>query len=270
MRGIFTAGVLDAFLESGFDPFSMYYGVSVGASALSSFLAGQKGRHLRIFTEIASRPEFMSLGRMLRGGSFMDLDWLWNRVESTLPLDTTAIDRHLASKQCGIVCTNASTGRAAYIHPKGHRWITVLKASSALPVLYRKFPEVEDVPMADGGLSDPIPVMEAFSRGARRIIVIRTRPLSLRERPGAELLAGTLFMRKYPALRKTLRNHVLLYNRIIDFMASPPPELELIQIAPETSMKTKRTSKGGRHLTADYLEGQDAGRKFLQRIGRDS
>jgi predicted patatin/cPLA2 family phospholipase len=121
--------------------------------------------------------------------------------------------------------------------------------------------------MADGGLSDPIPVMEAFSRGARRIIVIRTRPLSLRERPGAELLAGTLFMRRYPALRKKLRSHVRLYNRIIDFMTSPPTDLELFQIAPGQSMKTKRTSPGGWHLMADYSEGREAGRHFLQKIG---
>jgi predicted patatin/cPLA2 family phospholipase len=154
-----------------------------------------------------------------------------------------------------------------YIHPRGRRWITVLKASSALPVLYRNFPEVADVPMADGGLSDPIPVMEAFSRGARRIIVIRTRPLSIRERPGAELLAGALFMRKYPALGKTLRNHVRVYNRIIDFMASPPPELDLFQIAPGPTMKTKRTSPGGRYLMADYTEGREAGRIFLERNG---
>ncbi len=38
MRGAFTAGVLDAFLEKQFNPFDLYVGVSSGSTNLANYL----------------------------------------------------------------------------------------------------------------------------------------------------------------------------------------------------------------------------------------
>ncbi len=266
MRGVFTSGVLDAFLESSFDPFSMYYGVSVGASALSSFLAGQQGRHFKIFTEIACKPEFMSLKRMFKGGSFMDLDGLWENVERTLPLNTAAIDRHLATRECRIVCTSVRTGMPVYIHPKGREWIGVLKASSSIPFFYRHFPAVGDEPMADGGISDPIPVMAAYRRGARHVVVVRTRPEGVRKRNGTARFAGFLLAAKYPGLGRKLMRQAAQYNHALDFMDHPPKDLRITQIFPGQAMKTKRTSVDAENLFADYCDGLLKGRACLKHL----
>src|SRR5512135_324999 len=87
MRGIFSAGVLDAFLEQDFDPFDIYIGVSAGACNLSSQVAGQYRRNFRIYTNQMVRPEFISVGKFLRGGHYMDLDWLWETFQRVDPLD---------------------------------------------------------------------------------------------------------------------------------------------------------------------------------------
>ena len=80
MRGAFSAGVLDVFLEAGFNPFSVYGGASGGAMNLSSFLSGQHGRNFRIYRDICTCPEFISMVKYLRGGHWVDLDWLWREM----------------------------------------------------------------------------------------------------------------------------------------------------------------------------------------------
>ncbi|MBU1170148.1 MAG: patatin family protein [Proteobacteria bacterium] len=259
MRGIFTTGVLDSFLSSAFDPFDMYFGVSVGASTLSSFLAGQFKRHFRIFTEMACRPEFMSLKRMITGGSYMDLDWLWNTVEASSPLDTPSIDLNLKGKECYIVCTHVETGKPLYLSPWGKEWIGILKASSAIPLLYKHFPQFEGAPLADGGVSDPIPVMEAYNKGARHIVVIRTRPVNARKEAWLTPAISSMFFNNTPQLKEEIRSQARRYNETLDFMESPPSDLTITQIAPQTAMKTRRTSKQNQFLINDYSEGVKRG-----------
>lgn len=266
MRGIFTAGVLDTFLRASFDPFHMYFGVSVGACTLSSFLAGQVERHFHIFTKIACRPEFMSVRRMIKGGSFMDLDWMWDTVESHMPLDTQAIDIHLKEKECSIVCTSIETGVPVYKNPKGQEWINVLKATSSIPILYKHFPDIDGTRMADGGISDPIPVFEAYKRGARHIVVVRTRPLDVRKRSVFTPFVGSILLRRYPGLKSGILSQVRRYNEILDFMTSPPEDLMITQIAPSPSMKTGRTSANNGNLVTDYQDGVSMGRDALDKM----
>jgi len=49
-RGIFTAGVLDAFLDQQFNPFELGLGVSAGAQNLLSYFLGEKGYARRVIS----------------------------------------------------------------------------------------------------------------------------------------------------------------------------------------------------------------------------
>lgn len=51
VRGIFTAGVLDVFLENGVT-FDGLIGVSAGAIHGCSYLSGQKGRSIRYYADM--------------------------------------------------------------------------------------------------------------------------------------------------------------------------------------------------------------------------
>ncbi|MEW6335613.1 MAG: patatin-like phospholipase family protein, partial [Thermodesulfobacteriota bacterium] len=68
LRGVFSAGLLDAFIEARFDPFDLYLGVSSGASNIAAFLARMGGRNYRIYRDYARRREFISIRRFLLGG----------------------------------------------------------------------------------------------------------------------------------------------------------------------------------------------------------
>ena len=87
MRGIFTTGVLDGFLEARFNPFDLFIGVSSGAANLAAYLAEMPKRNFRIYTDYSLRPEFISFKRFIRGGHLMDLDWLWEKTIAEIRLD---------------------------------------------------------------------------------------------------------------------------------------------------------------------------------------
>ncbi|KKM79157.1 hypothetical protein LCGC14_1352770, partial [marine sediment metagenome] len=62
-RGIFTAGVLDAWLEHEYDPFDLFIGTSAGSQNLTSYLARQKGYAKRLIRGLSRHKRFFQLGR---------------------------------------------------------------------------------------------------------------------------------------------------------------------------------------------------------------
>jgi predicted patatin/cPLA2 family phospholipase len=92
-RGIFTAGVLDAWLECEFDPFDLFIGTSAGSQNLTSFLSGQKGYAKRFISELSRRKRFYQLGRGLVGGNIVDLDWYFDKtIKGVYALDFMVIN----------------------------------------------------------------------------------------------------------------------------------------------------------------------------------
>ncbi len=266
MRGIFSAGALDVFLEHGFFPFDLVLGVSVGASNALSFLARQHGRSRRCFLDQMSRPEFIDPWRGVRGGHWLDLDWLWEAIERDDPLDRRA------AAACGVeyalVATNVKTGQATYLAPKADDMLEALKASCALPLLYRKTITLGDDQFVDGGLSDPIPVREAYRRGARTLVVLRSRAAHYVKNARIANRIGAWAMRREPGLVKACRNAAAVYRDAVDFMQSPPPDCRIIQVAPAEALATGRTSRDRTALERDYALGRALGREAIDRFER--
>jgi predicted patatin/cPLA2 family phospholipase len=265
MRGIFTAGVLDAFLEEGFDHFDLYLGVSAGACNLSSYLAGQHGRNYRIFTVQMRHPEFMSLKKYIRGGHYMDLDWLWEAFQREDPLDYVAAHENTRGKEVVFVCTSVDSGKPVYLMPDREDWLLHLKASSSLPFFYKSFQRVNSELLSDGGIADPIPVIEAFRRGARKIYVIRTKPADFVRFGGGWSSITSFLYRKTPAFREAIKRAVEPYERAVTFIKSPPDGVEIVHIAPPVTMKCGRLTQDLDKLNHDYRLGTEAGRKIVRK-----
>ena len=119
MRGVFSVGVLDVFMESKFHPFELAVGASAGACNLASHLAGQDGRNRRCYFELMTRREFIDPRRLVRGGSIVDLDWLWATLAAKEPLDVAAIAKN--ATEFVVVATSAATGESVYFRPSEHR-----------------------------------------------------------------------------------------------------------------------------------------------------
>lgn len=255
MRGIFAAGVLDVFHEEGFHPFDLAIGSSAGACNLASHLAGQHGRNLRCFLTQMRRREFVDLRRFLRGGHWLDLDYLWDAFDREDPLDVDAVAR--SGTRLIVAATAVDSGCATYWEPRATDLSHRLRASSAMPVLYRKFVDVEGRPFTDGGLTAPVPVEEAYRRGARRIVVIRSRPAAFPGPSRVECRIAATMLRAYPALAQAFARYRAVYARARAFVRNPPRDCKVVHVAPAT-LRTTRITRDRAILEADYAQGRAA------------
>ncbi len=264
MRGIFAAGVLDAFLQERFNPFDLLIGVSAGAITLASYLSGQYQRYYRIITGPMNMKEFLSFRRFVNGGHLMDLDWLWEYAAEHEPLDTKAATGNPAHEYL-VGVTDALTGEPVFVHPDKDTLSHYLKASSALPVIYRDFVEVQGRRVADGGVAEPLPIREAYLRGARKIVVIRTRPANASKGCFLDSILAFFFLRGYPALRARIHRLNRAYRDAVRFIRYPPPDASICEIAPIRPLRSGRLSMGAVSIEADYRMGRKAGEDFLSR-----
>ncbi|GAA5645351.1 MULTISPECIES: patatin-like phospholipase family protein [Vibrio] len=174
-RGIFTAGVLDAFLLSNFDPFHEFYGTSAGALNLCSFLCRQHGLGKTFITDLTTDPEFFNLFSYIRRKQYLRLDWALEKI-SDFPykLDIDMGRMALGERKAMAAVTDARTFQDHYLPFLGEDWFKVLIATCAIPRLYHEEVEINGRHYVDGGVSASIPVQEAWRKGGRCIIVIRT------------------------------------------------------------------------------------------------
>lgn len=263
MRGVFAAGALDVFLENNFHPFDLAIGVSAGACNLASHLGGQHGRNRRCYFELMTRREFLDMRRFFGGHSAMDLDWLWDELARLEPLDVDAIARN--PTEFVVVVTCRRTGAPLYLQPGPAEMPDALKCSSALPILYRRVLEIRGRPVVDGGVADPIPVEEAYRRGARRILVLRSRPASHVKSTGLSTRCMAWMLRREPAFADAVRATADRYCRAVSFMTSPPGDCEIVQVAPPVPLMTRRTTKEIRALQHDYDLGRALGAEAIER-----
>lgn len=259
MRGIFAAGVLDYFLENNFNPFDMYIGVSAGALNLSSYLANMHGRNYNIFINYTANKECISMKKFLKGGHFLDLDWLWERTIKECRLDLNELFRNNPEFLVGI--TDCDSGSAKYVLPDKDTLEDYLKASSAMPLVYKKSINFDGIRYIDGGLAEPIPVIEAYKRGAKKIVVIRSKPPHYRMKPASK--SSKLLFRKMPNVKIALDKRKDRYHEAINFISSPPENVKVYDIYPSSDFAVSRFTKESHLLEQGYQIGIKEGSKFL-------
>ena len=136
MRGIYTAGVLDVFMDHGIT-FDGVIGVSAGALHGCSFVSGQKGRSIRYYMKYRSDKHFMSLWNLLRTGDVVGEKFCYHEIPERLdPYDYEAF---LKSKtKFYAVCTNVETGKAEYLQITDMRGqVDIMRASASMPYVSR-------------------------------------------------------------------------------------------------------------------------------------
>ncbi|MFW1260560.1 patatin-like phospholipase family protein [Vibrio parahaemolyticus] len=260
MRGVFSCGILDHFLAADFSPFDSFWGVSAGASNLAAYLAKMPGRNLKIYLDYSLRNEFITPSQLIRGGDVMDLDWMWQ-----VTLEELGIDKEVLAadpRPFFLVVTRQDTGQAEYLTPDVDMLAETMKASSALPVLYRNGVLLNGTRYVDGGVADALPIAEAIKRGATKIMVLRSQIASYRK-PRSKFSAITKRMLKEtPALIEPMLTRDVRYNQTLELINNPPPGVEIIQVCPPETFKLKRLS---RSLREAYELGIEAGKQAIER-----
>lgn len=174
-RGIFTAGVLDVFLLSNFDPYHEFYGTSAGALNLCAFLSRQTGLSKAFILDLTTRTEFFHLFSYIRRKQYMNMQWALDRIgEYPYRLDLGMARQALGKRKAYAAVTSADDLKDAYFPMLGADWQQVLLATCAIPGLYPEPVTLAGKQYIDGGVSASIPVQEAWRKEARFITVIRT------------------------------------------------------------------------------------------------
>ncbi|MGR5238730.1 patatin-like phospholipase family protein [Vibrio alfacsensis] len=263
MRGVFSCGVLDHFLAENFSPFDSFWGVSAGASNLAAYLAKMPGRNLKIYLDYSLRKEFISPTQLLRGGDMMNLDWMWDITLNELGIDQTVLAADPRPFFLGV--TRQDNGQAEYLTPSIDKLAETMKASSALPILYRNGVTLGETKYVDGGVADAIPVAEAIKRGATKIMVLRSRPASYRKSKGKYDILTKRMLKETPALIEPMLTRHIRYNQSLQLIQNPPVGVEIIQVCPPETFKLKRLSRSPEPLRDAYKLGIVVGREAIAR-----
>ncbi|MFC3927176.1 patatin-like phospholipase family protein [Streptococcus caprae] len=240
MRGLYTAGVLDAFMEADIRVDGIV-GVSAGALFGVNYVSGQKGRALRYNKHFAKDPNYMGFRSWLTTGNMVNKDFTYYKVPFELDVfDEAAFEE--SSVDFYSVATNIETGKAEYhLITDVRQEMELLRASSALPLVSRVV-EWQGKKYLDGGLSDSIPIDFAKSLGFDKLIVVLTRPLDYRKKASSPL-PYKLAYRKYPKFVEVASKRYLHYNKAVEKIAEQEMQGELFAIRPSQNLVIGRLEK---------------------------
>lgn len=260
VRGIFTAGVLDVFLEKGIF-FDGVIGVSAGAIHGCSYLSGQRGRSIRYYRNYCADPRFMSFSSLIKTGDLVGVDFCYHEIPEKLDIyDNEAFLKNNVPFYA--VCSNVETGKPEYLQMTDmFRDIDILRASASMPYVSR-IVELGGKKYLDGGSTDSIPV-EAFQRmGYEKNVVVLTRDITYRKKPEMRLLSKLMY-RRYPAFAKVQADRYLAYNRTVERILELEKKGSVFVIRPSTSPSVGRMEKDPRKVQALYEQGRE---EALRRI----
>lgn len=214
MKCAYNAAILDAFLDHNIT-FAYCIGASGGSGNLASYLAGQRGRNLRFFTEHIHSPGCFGLRSFLKTGNLFGLQYIYGTLTNSTgkdPLDFPTLKNNPAEYE--VVVTNALTGKAEYFGKETmvQDDYRLIMASSAIPAACRPV-ELNDIPYFDGGLSDAIPVSRALEKGCDRLVVILSKMRDYVRKPQGMRFLYTMRCRQYPQIISLIDHRHIAYNQ---------------------------------------------------------
>ncbi|MGY4691149.1 patatin-like phospholipase family protein [Salibacterium sp. K-3] len=257
MRGVYTAGVLEYFLDHDVH-FPYVSGVSSGASVACSYLARQKGRNRKVNIGMAGDPRFLSLRNLWREKSLFGMNFLYDEVpKSLVPLDVEQINN--SSQTFVIGTTDIKTGGPHYIyHQRDEDVLRAVRASSSLPML-APVVHYRGLQLLDGGVADPIPIKQAAADGYEYNVVVLTRPKGYRKEPFKLGRLARRFYKNYPGFVQSLINRPAVYNQTMEELEDLESRGMVKVLRPDASLHVHRTEKDPARLETMYEAGyQDA------------
>lgn len=265
MKGAYTTGVLDFFLEKGIE-FSRVYGVSAGAIHMMSYLSKQKKRSINIGIKYAGDKRYCSVESLLRTGDIFNVDMCYNLIPRKYdPFDNEAYLRYTG--KAFAVVTNIETGKPEYLRVKdGLADLPKIRASASLPLVSRNV-EIDGKLYLDGGISDAIPIQKSILDGNEKNIVILTKEVGYVRKPSGQLSAIKLRYRKYPKVYELMKSRHTAYNDTMAFLHRQQENGQAFVIQPKKPSDVGRLEKDPKKIEALYKEGyNDAAECYEQMI----
>ncbi len=261
MRGVFTSGVLDAFMKHGLY-FNYVVAVSAGACNGMSYVSHQPRRARYSNIDMLKQYDYIGLRHLVSQGCIFDPELLYDKFPNkVIPYDWQTYE--LSPTVFEMVTTNCLTGRAEYLTEKHdhQRALDICHASSSLPYV-SKMVMVDGKPMLDGGIIDSIPVERARQTGHDFNVVVATRNYGYRH-TSKDIKTPKFIYKKYPRLRVALSHRVRAYNQQLQLIEDLEREGKIVCIRPQRPMNVGRMERDIEVLEQLYEEGFALGEGFV-------
>lgn len=248
MRGMYTAGVLDVFMENGI-PADKIVGVSAGALFGVNYLSGQQGRVIRYNKRFNGDPDYLGLRPLLREGNIVSTKYAYEDVPHRLdPFDEESYRKSEAEFYA--VVTNVRTGSPEYIRVHSvYEQMDVLRASGSMPFVSHPV-EIGGEKYLDGGISDSIPFWWLADQGCEKLIVVLTRDMSYRKHPASR--GVELYRLRWPRIAELLRTRHERYNWAVEELCRWEAEGKAFVIRPSVPIQIGTIEKDPEKLQSVY------------------
>ena len=247
MRGMFTSGVLDVFLENGID-FDGAIGVSAGATFGCNFKSRQIGRAIRYNKRFSHNWRYCSIRSLIFTGDLYGADFCYNQIPNQL--DVFDLDAYRANPmEFYCVASDCITGKAVYkkLETCDAHDLVWMRASASMPIASRVV-EVDGYKLLDGGMTDSIPLHYFESIGYNRNVVILTQPRDFTKKSSGLQGLIKIMLRKYPNIVEAMKHRSEVYNQETSEIFSKADKGEIFVICPEKSLGISRTEKDPNEL----------------------
>lgn len=255
MKGVYTAGVLDFFLDKELE-FSSVYGVSAGACNMCSYLSKQRGRALDVNIDYLDSKRYCSVESMIFSGDLFNVNTCYNLIPNYLnPIDKETFAQY-EGKAYSVV-TNLITGRPEYLRMRDAvKDIDKVRASSSLPLVSRTV-MIGGKPYLDGGLSDAIPIQKSVRDGHRKNVIVMTKEVGFRRKPidAGQLALIKVRYAKYPKVAEIMAQRHIMYNECLDYIESLEKSGQAFVIRPTRGSQVKRIERDKAKMKALYDQG---------------
>jgi len=254
LRGIFTAGVLDYFMEQGLK-FPYIVGVSVGACNLLGYTAHQIGYTKNCMIQRDAKNQYLGVNQLIHAKTIINLDRIFYEFPyNQLPFNFQAFFN--SGIQTEFVVTDCATGKAEYLHENSdeHRLSTLGKASASVP-LFSKMVDLDEKKYLDGALVDSIPIERAITQGFLKNVVILTRSRgNMPSMNSYQKILYQTFYKEYPQLIEAIVNRPEMYKRQLALLNRLQEDGKAFVIRPELP-EIKRFETDPDTLEAYYQHG---------------
>ena len=264
MRGVYTAGVLDFFIDKDIY-FENTYGVSAGICHACSYLAKQRDRAYRVNVDYLDDKRYASFYSLVTTGDYFGVKMVYEDIPNKLyPFDKKTFEEYEGNLYS--VVTNMKTGEAEYIKLKDmDKDIIYVRASSSLPLLSR-IVKVDGKEYLDGGIADSIPIEKARKDGNEKNVVVLTQPNGYRKEKNKLLPVMKIKYKKYPNFINSMANRHINYNNSLDKIKEEEEKGNVFVIRPSKSLDITRLEKNKDKLEALYNLGYNDAKKAYNKL----
>ena len=264
MRGLFTAGVIDVFMENRIE-FSAAVGVSAGAAFGCNLKSRQAGRALRYNKRFCRDKRYCSFQSLIKTGDLYGADFCYREIPEELDIfDKEAYEQNPMAFY--VVATDVYTGKPVYkrLDKADENCYLWMRASASMPMV-SKAVEAEGFTLLDGGMSDAIPLRFMQEQGYEKNVVILTRPRDYVKKPANRLMlkAG---LHKYPAMIDVMTDRHKMYAFEREYVFACERQGGTFVLCPDQALNVAHTEHDPEKLQEAYDEGRKVALRGLEKI----